>query len=84
MFFLVAPKDIIVARPRDMDDHIDWLLEKHKFAEALMECEHETPEGAKKYARIAQIYVNDLISKQETVGKMDHKIYRAWTVGEIS
>ncbi|KAH3763249.1 vacuolar protein sorting 41, partial [Pelomyxa schiedti] len=61
MFFLMAPKGIVVARPRDLDDHIDWLLEKHKFAEALMECEHET----KKYARIVEIYLNDLISKQE-------------------
>eukprot|EP01126_Amoeba_proteus_P049870 TRINITY_DN5851_c0_g1_i16.p1 TRINITY_DN5851_c0_g1~~TRINITY_DN5851_c0_g1_i16.p1 ORF type:complete len:820 (+),score=181.45 TRINITY_DN5851_c0_g1_i16:313-2772(+) len=28
LFYLVSPKDIVVAKPRDLDDHITWLLEK--------------------------------------------------------
>ena len=30
-FFVVCPKDIAVARPRTIDDHIDWLIERQKF-----------------------------------------------------
>ncbi|CAG0922413.1 unnamed protein product [Notodromas monacha] len=44
LFFIVSPKDVIVAKPRDADDHIDWLLDRWetsflsifaKFEEAL-------------------------------------------------
>ena len=31
MFFIVSPKDVVVARQRDKDDHIQWLLEHAKF-----------------------------------------------------
>ncbi|XP_037087843.1 vacuolar protein sorting-associated protein 41 homolog [Pollicipes pollicipes] len=34
-FFVLAPSDVIVARPRDTDDHLDWLLEHGRFEEAL-------------------------------------------------
>ncbi len=30
-FFIVCPKDIAVAKPRTLDDHIDWLIERQKF-----------------------------------------------------
>ncbi len=30
-FFVVCPKDIAVAKPRTLDDHIDWLIERQKF-----------------------------------------------------
>ncbi|KAH3760405.1 vacuolar protein sorting-associated protein [Pelomyxa schiedti] len=56
-----------------------------------MECEHEktTPEGAKKYARIVESYLNDLISKQdytkavrvcvETLGS-DPELWEKWII----
>ncbi|RDD42694.1 Vacuolar protein sorting-associated protein 41-like protein [Trichoplax sp. H2] len=33
--FIVTPKDIIIAKPRDQDDHIDWLIMHENFEEAL-------------------------------------------------
>lgn len=31
LFYIISPKDIVGARERDQDDHIDWLLEKKKY-----------------------------------------------------
>ena len=30
-----ALQDIVIARPRDMDDHVTWLLQRHRFLQAL-------------------------------------------------
>jgi hypothetical protein len=35
MFFVLAPREIMVARPRDAADRIDWLLAAKHFDEAL-------------------------------------------------
>lgn len=35
LFFVVSPKDVIVAKPRDQDDHMDWLLQHEKYEEAV-------------------------------------------------
>lgn len=37
LFYIISPKDIVGARERDQDDHIDWLLEKKKY-EVLFWC----------------------------------------------
>ena len=29
-FFIISPKDVVVAKPRDQDDHVTWLLEHDK------------------------------------------------------
>ena len=39
LFYLVSPRDVVLAKPRDMDDHIQWLMENEKFEEALSEAE---------------------------------------------
>ncbi|KZP00266.1 vacuolar protein sorting-associated protein 41 [Calocera viscosa TUFC12733] len=38
-FIVMSPKSVIVARPRDASDHVDWLVEKRRYAEALEEVE---------------------------------------------
>jgi hypothetical protein len=35
LFYIVSPRDIVVARPRDKDDHVAWLLERERYEEAL-------------------------------------------------
>eukprot|EP00762_Andalucia_godoyi_P007526 ANDGO_00771.mRNA.1 Vacuolar protein sorting-associated protein 41 homolog len=37
-YYIYSARDIVVARPRDMDDHIMWLLEKSQIEEAWREC----------------------------------------------
>ncbi|XP_028395633.1 vacuolar protein sorting-associated protein 41 homolog [Dendronephthya gigantea] len=39
LFFIISPKDIVLAKPREIDDHIDWLVENKKFSEALISVE---------------------------------------------
>ena len=34
-YFVVSPKDVVVGKPRDEDDHIDWLLEQGSFETSL-------------------------------------------------
>jgi hypothetical protein len=31
LFYIISPKDVVVARPRDMDDHITWLIRHEDF-----------------------------------------------------
>ena len=35
MFFVVAPVDIVVAKARDCDDHVTWLLQRQRVEEAM-------------------------------------------------
>ncbi|XP_052801970.1 vacuolar protein sorting-associated protein 41 homolog isoform X2 [Mya arenaria] len=35
LFYIISPKDVVVARPRDQDDHVAWLLEHEEFEQAL-------------------------------------------------
>lgn len=34
-FFIVCPRDVVVAKPRSADDRMEWLLQHERFAEAL-------------------------------------------------
>lgn len=34
-YFIICPKDLIVAKPREEDDHINWLMERGKYVDAL-------------------------------------------------
>ncbi|KAH7276323.1 hypothetical protein KP509_39G002800 [Ceratopteris richardii] len=36
LYFIVSPKDVVIARPRDADDHINWLLEHGLHEQALI------------------------------------------------
>ncbi len=32
---IVSPRDVVIARRRDEDDHISWLLDMNKYREAM-------------------------------------------------
>lgn len=38
MFFIVSPKDFVVAKLRDEDDHVTWLTEHEMFQ--VSNCQH--------------------------------------------
>lgn len=41
LYFIVSPKDTVIARPRDQDDHISWLLEQQLYeVSALFTLQH--------------------------------------------
>lgn len=31
LYFIVSPKDVVVAKLRDQDDHISWLMEHGRY-----------------------------------------------------
>lgn len=35
-FFIVSPKDVVIAEPTTVEDHIIWLMDHSKFEEAMM------------------------------------------------
>ncbi|RXK35663.1 vacuolar protein sorting 41 [Tremella mesenterica] len=39
VFFVLSPSDVIVVRPRDDADHVEWLVERERFEEALTAAE---------------------------------------------
>lgn len=62
MYYIVAPKDIVVARPRDLDDHISWLLEREMYEEALAAAEgHEKELRTHNLFDIGQKYIDYLL-----------------------
>ncbi|XP_078703981.1 vacuolar protein sorting-associated protein 41 homolog isoform X2 [Branchiostoma floridae x Branchiostoma belcheri] len=60
-FFIVAPKDIVVAKLRDQDDHISWLMEHEMFEEALLAAE-ASEQSLKRHnvMEIGMTYINFL------------------------
>ena len=68
LFYVVSPKDIVIARPRDLDDHISWLLERERFNDALAAAE-ANPAALVDHnlVNIGQSYIKHLI----TTGNFD-------------
>ncbi|KAI9486141.1 MAG: hypothetical protein EXX96DRAFT_471553 [Benjaminiella poitrasii] len=65
MFYIMGPKDLIAARSRDQDDHVEWLLEHERFGEAL-EAIRANP-NSKKFNEdvIGQSYLNWLMAEKK-------------------
>lgn len=69
MFYVVGPKDLVAARPRDQDDHIEWLLDHERYGDAL-----QAARDAEKYHggshrfdvhEIGQTYLNWLVEHKQ-------------------
>lgn len=69
LFYIVSPKDVVVAKERDQDDHIDWLLDKKKYEEALMAAEISF-KNIKRHdvQKIGMAYINHLVEKGDYDG----------------
>uniref|UniRef100_A0A3Q2X831 VPS41 subunit of HOPS complex n=1 Tax=Hippocampus comes TaxID=109280 RepID=A0A3Q2X831_HIPCM len=98
LFYIVSPKDVVVAKERDQDDHIDWLLDKKKYEEALMAAEISF-KNIKRHdvQKIGMAYINHLVEKgdydgaarkcQKILGKnmelWENEVYRFKTIGQL-
>uniref|UniRef100_A0A8C9T5J4 Vacuolar protein sorting-associated protein 41 homolog n=1 Tax=Scleropages formosus TaxID=113540 RepID=A0A8C9T5J4_SCLFO len=96
LFYIISPKDIVVAKERDQDDHIDWLLDKKKYEEALMAAEISF-KNIKRHDKIGMAYINHLVEKgdydaaarkcQKVLGKnmelWENEVYRFKTIGQL-
>lgn len=66
LFYIVSPKDIVMARPRDIDDHIAWLLARKRYEEALDAAElHPLQLKHHSFQDIGQDYLEYLFKEKQ-------------------
>uniref|UniRef100_A0A3Q4H7W7 Vacuolar protein sorting-associated protein 41 homolog n=1 Tax=Neolamprologus brichardi TaxID=32507 RepID=A0A3Q4H7W7_NEOBR len=98
LFYIISPKDIVVAKERDQDDHIDWLVQKKKYEEALMAAEISF-KNIKRHdvQKIGMEYIDHLVNTrdydsaarkcQKVLGKnmelWENEVYRFKTIGQL-
>ncbi|XP_012273995.1 vacuolar protein sorting-associated protein 41 homolog [Orussus abietinus] len=77
-FFIVSPKDIVIASLYDADDRIEWLLAHKKFEEALEAVMTNDGKDCKKHSLIyvGRIYLDHLLNsgKYDEAGKLCLKV----------
>lgn len=63
-FFIVSPKDIVIARPYDIDDRVNWLTENGKFEKAISVLEEVGGKTSKhSVVTVGVQYLDHLISE---------------------
>ncbi|XP_042202802.1 vacuolar protein sorting-associated protein 41 homolog isoform X2 [Callorhinchus milii] len=98
LFYIISPKDIVVAKERDQDDHIEWLLGKKKYEEAMMAAEI-SQKNIKRHNMldIGRAYIDYLVEKgdyhgaarkcQKVLGKnmdlWENEVYRFRKMGQL-
>lgn len=77
-FFIVSPKDIVVASLYDTDDRIEWLLIHGKFEQALEAVTTNNGKDCKRHTvlDVGRIYLDHLLvyEKYDEAGKLCLKI----------
>ncbi|XP_070520756.1 vacuolar protein sorting-associated protein 41 homolog isoform X2 [Cardiocondyla obscurior] len=77
-FFIVSPKDIVVASLYDTDDRIEWLLSHGKFEQALEAVIANNGKDCKKHTvlDVGRIYLDHLLAceKYDEAGKLCLKV----------
>jgi hypothetical protein len=64
--YIVSPKDIVVASPRTVEDHIKWSLEHDQYDAALEIAEHaEPPLSKERLQNLAERYLAHLVHDGE-------------------
>ncbi|PVD30846.1 hypothetical protein C0Q70_10121 [Pomacea canaliculata] len=66
IFFIISPKDVVISRLRDMDDHITWLMDHERYEEA-MACasDHAHELKSHTYEAIGRTYLDFLVHQQK-------------------
>ncbi|KAG9476041.1 hypothetical protein GDO78_002877 [Eleutherodactylus coqui] len=98
LFYIISPRDVVVAKERDQDDHIDWLLGRRKYEEALMAAEI-SQKNIKRHEvlDIGLAYITHLVEKgdydmaarkcQKILGKnmklWEDEVYRFKKIGQL-
>lgn len=66
--YIVTPKDIVVASPRNVEDHIKWALEHDQYDQALEIAEHaEPPLSKERLQNLAERYLAHLVHDGEFI-----------------
>ena len=61
-YYVVSPNEVVIGKPRDTDDHIDWLIDRKRFPDALSSAE-QNPRLLRRYSaiEIGRRYLDDLL-----------------------
>ena len=88
LFYIVSPKDIVIAKPRDLDDHISWLVERGRYQDALVAAEknvqqlhvHKLEDIGEKYIYhlLTQGKVAEAASECPKIFKRNEKLWEKW------
>ncbi|XP_015111621.1 vacuolar protein sorting-associated protein 41 homolog [Diachasma alloeum] len=77
-FFIVSPKDIVIASLYDSDDRIEWLLSHGKFEAALEAVSLNDGRDCKRHTliNVGRVYLDHLLTSQqyEEAGKLCLKV----------
>lgn len=67
-YFIISPKDVVIAKPKDDDDHIGWLIDKKRFEHALNDI--KACKELKKYNStvVGRLYIEHLIKEKTEAG----------------
>lgn len=70
LYFIISPKDVVIAKPKEEDDHIEWLIGKKKFEQALIDI--RSCKQLKKYNRtsVGRLYLKHLIEENTDASLM--------------
>ncbi|XP_064614137.1 vacuolar protein sorting-associated protein 41 homolog [Liolophura sinensis] len=65
LFYIVSPKDVVVSKLRDQDDHISWLLDHEMFEEAMAAAmEHSKELKKHNYQEIGRLQLEHLLENE--------------------
>ena len=92
-YLIIFPRDLIIARPRDEDDSIDWLLSRKKFRKAFQRMKTNRMNNRQcfrhTYESVGQIFIKHLLVEAtldscEEAGKICHELcLKNWNLWEI-
>lgn len=66
LFFIICPKDVIVARPREEDDHITWLIDHNHYEEALSAVKNSRNLVKHSLLSVGTAYICNLLSHDDS------------------
>ncbi|XP_024396785.1 vacuolar protein sorting-associated protein 41 homolog [Physcomitrium patens] len=64
LYYIVSPKDVVLARPRDADDHVKWLLQ-HGYYEKALAAVEEGNAKAELLEEVGSRYLDHLLLERQ-------------------
>lgn len=66
-YLILCPKDLIVAKPREEDDSIDWLLRRGKFKEAFLRTRSNPNVVRYNSEEVGKMYIKHLLDQKTSI-----------------
>ena len=63
LYFILCPKDLILAKPREPDDHVTWLLDHQQYEEALEVVKNNKTLKKHNVLSVGSLYLKHLLTE---------------------